>query len=128
LCESACVTGTRIDPGPSDILKAFTAIIRIAITGDPSMDPNSVPARDGPNPAESPTRTPTGTEDLSDDAAEAEDQAFEDSLFDALLADEPAPRSWAGRSWSIALVPLGLAAAAYAVSRYLKKLGASKKA
>ena len=91
------------------------------------MDPNSVPARDGPNPAESPTRTPTGTEDLSDDAAEAEDQAFEDSLFDALLADEPAPRSWAGRSWSIALVPLGLAAAAYAVSRYLKNSAQAKK-
>jgi hypothetical protein len=84
------------------------------------MHPNSEPARDGPIPTENPL------EDLTEDPTEAEDQAFEDSLFDALLEDKPAPGSWGGRSWSIALVPLGLAAAAYAVSRYLKRLSASK--
>jgi hypothetical protein len=76
------------------------------------MEPNSERARDPSLPSELPS--------------EAEDQAFEDSLFDAMLDDEPSPRKWGGQNWSIALIPLGLAAAAYAVARYLKKVGARK--
>ena len=92
------------------------------------MDPNSEPARDGPHPTANPQMDPAADRIEAEDQNEAEDLAFEDSLFDALLEDKPPPGRWGGRGWSIALVPLGLAAAAYAVSRYLKRLGAERKA